>query len=62
MKENTLKYKIGIGLIPKKSPRAIPPKDVCATPSLIIDSFRNITNNPISEQVKAAIVPPKIAN
>jgi len=52
---------VKIGLMPRNSPKAIPPKAVCAIPSPIIASFLSIRNRPTHAQAKAAMVPPKSA-
>ncbi len=49
------------GLIPNKSPKAIPPNAVCASPSPSIASFLRIKNKPTSPQTTATIIPPNIA-
>ena len=44
---------VKIGLMPRTRPIAIPPKAVCAIPSPIIDSFRNIKKRPTSVVLSA---------
>ena len=46
------------GCMPRKSPKAIPPNAVCASPSPSIASFLRIKNRPTIPQTAATIMPP----
>lgn len=46
------------GLMPRNSPKAMPPKAVCDSPSPIIASFFKTKNKPTLAHATAAITPP----